>query len=86
MLNCNITEELYTHILKEEYGICSNTDTIISMGLTELRYNLGCTGVIICYIPETCVGTTTLSCSLSASQTLIQTPCSLVATQSFDDP
>ena len=86
MLDCNITEALYTYILKEEYGICSNTDTIISMALAELRYNLSCTGVIMCYTPETCVGSTTLSCTLSASQTLIQTTCDLTATQSFDDP
>lgn len=81
MLDCNITEALYTHILKEEYGICSNTDTLISMALSELRTNLGCTGVVACYTPETCVGSTTVSCSITLEQPIIITDCFLTLTQ-----
>jgi len=86
MLDCNITEALYTHIKKEEYGITSNTDSLISMVLNQMRYELGCTGVVLCYTPETCIGQTTVSCSLTTSQTLINTSCDLVVTQLFDDP
>lgn len=86
MLDCNITEKLYTHIKKEQYGICSNTDVLISMALNQLRYNLGCTGVTACYVPETCEEPATVSCSLTTSQTSTVLSCVLTITQSFDDP
>lgn len=87
MLDCNITDALYTHILKEEYGICSNTDTLISMVLSELRYNLGCNGVVLCYTPETCIGSTTVSCNIVLSQQVgSASNCNIVLTQTNDIP
>jgi hypothetical protein len=86
MLDCNITEALYNHVKKSQFGICSNVDTLLSMALNEMRVDLGCSSAVLCYIPETCTGSTTISCSLVTSQTITTTSCVLVATQSFDDP
>jgi triosephosphate isomerase len=85
MLECNIVTELYNQIKKSHYGICFNETKLLSLVQKQMRYDLGCTGVVLCYEPETCIGTTTVSCSLALSQTLITTSCDLVATQSFDD-
>ena len=66
--------------------MCPSTTMLYSLYNQQLGLDLGCTGVVLCYVPETCEGQTTISCSLTTSQTLITTSCSLVATQTFDDP
>lgn len=80
MLNCNITEKLYGHIKKEQFGICSNTDTLISMALSQLRYDLGCGGVVICYTEEECEESV-ITCSLTSTQNIESISCGLTATQ-----
>lgn len=86
MLICNIITERYKQLRKEQFGLCVNNTTLYSLYNNQLGLDLGCTGVVLCYVPETCVGTTTISCNLSTSQPITNTSCVLVATQSFDDP
>lgn len=86
MLICNLINERYKQLRKEQFGLCTNMDILYSLYNNQLGLDLGCTGVTICYEPDTCVGSTTISCTLSASQTITNTSCVLVATQSFDDP
>ena len=85
MLDCNITEKLYADMKKRQFGICSNTDTLLSMALNELRVDLACSSVVVCYEPETCSNTTT-SCNIALTQPVSSTPCAIVLVQSFDDP
>lgn len=86
MLICNIITERYKQLRKEQFGLCPSTTLLYSLYNNQLGLDLGCTGVVVCYEPETCVGQTTTSCSLTISQTLINTSCNLVVTQVFDDP
>ena len=86
MLICNIVTESYKQLRKEQFGLCANNTMLYSLYNNQLGIDLGCTGVVLCYTPETCVGQTTISCSLTISQTLTNTSCDLVITQSFDDP
>lgn len=86
MLDCNITEALYNHVRKEQFGICSNVDTLFSMSLNELRIDLGCSDVVLCYVPETC-NTNTISCVYTLTQDLTTTTYSFTLTQVVpDDP
>lgn len=86
MLICNIITERYKQLRKEQFGLCTSTDILYSLYNNQLGLDLGCSGVVICYTPETCVGQTTESCTLMATQTFVTSTCSLVITQSFDDP
>lgn len=86
MLICNLITERYKQLRKEQFGLCSNNTMLYSLYNNQLGLDLGCTGVVLCYEPETCVGQTTTSCTLTISQTITTTSCILVATQSFDDP
>ena len=85
MLDCNITEALYNHVRKEQFGICSNIDTLLSMALNELRIDFGCSDVVVCYIPDTCESST-ISCSYPLTQDLTTTTCEINLVQTFDDP
>ena len=85
MLICNLIIERHKELKKEQFGIKTCYDTLYSMFNQQLGLYLDCTDVTICYEPETCVGTTTVSCSLTTSQ-ILTTSCTLVVTQSFDDP
>lgn len=85
MLDCNITEALYSHVRKEQFGVCSNVDTLLSMSLNEMRINFGCSDVVVCYTPETC-DTNVISCSYILTQDLTSTSCSFTLIQTFDDP
>jgi len=85
MLDCNITTALYNHVRKEQFGICSNTDTLMSMALNEMRIDLGCSSVVICYTPETCENSV-IACNIVIIQQTSTTSCSITVTQSFDDP
>ena len=86
MLDCNITQRLYNHIRKEQFGICSNNDILFSMALNNMRYSLGCSSVVICYEPETCEGSTTVSCSIVLNQLLTSQGCDIILTQTYDIP
>ena len=86
MLICNLINESYKQLRKEQFGLCTNYDILYSLFNQELGLYLECTGVVLCYTPETCVGTTTVTCTLVTSQTITPLSCSLVAVQSFDDP
>mgnify|MGYP001570776527 CR=1 FL=1 len=86
MLICNLINESYKQLRKEQFGLCTNYDILYSLFNQELGLYLECTGVVLCYTPETCEGTTTTSCSLTTTQTITSTSCELVTTQSFDDP
>lgn len=54
MLICNLIAERYNQLKKEQYGIKFCTDTLYSMFLQQQGLDLGCSGVIVCYTPETC--------------------------------
>lgn len=83
MLNCNIISQLYNILRKTQFGICSQTneDTLLSMSLYQLRNDMGCSGTVLCYIPETCAGTTTTTCAVISTQTITTSPCNLTTTQ-----
>ena len=86
MLNCNIVDQLYNQIRKKDFNLCFNETTLISMAQKQLRYDLGCTGVNLCYTPETCDGIVTVTCNITLSQNIDTTSCSMTIVQSFDDP
>lgn len=83
MLNCNIITELYSILKKSYFGICSNSnqDKILAMSLYQLREDMQCSGVVLCYTPETCVGTTTTTCSVITTQTVTSISCNITTTQ-----
>ncbi|HPQ79738.1 MAG TPA: hypothetical protein PLG47_04760 [Candidatus Dojkabacteria bacterium] len=81
MLICNLITERYTQLRKEQFGITPCYDTLYSMFNQQLGLYLGCTGVVICYEEETCVGTTTTTCELATTQVIVVNSCNLTATQ-----
>jgi len=83
MLNCNIISQLYNILRKNQFGICSQTnkDTLLSMSLYQLREDMECSGAVLCYVPETCVGTTTTTCAITTSQSITTSSCNLITTQ-----
>jgi hypothetical protein len=81
MLDCNITGALYNHIRKEQFGICSNVDTLLSMALNEIRLDLGCSSTVLCYTPETCVTPTTVGCSIVLNGVETSVACTIILSQ-----
>lgn len=86
MLNCNIADSLFNQIKKSEFGLCYNPDTLISMAQKQLIYELGCSGIALCYVPDLCDGISTVSCAINLTQEIGNTTCVITLTQSFDDP
>ena len=87
MLDCNITQLLHIHVKKEQFGICSNVDTLLSTALNEMRLDFGCSSTVVCYTPETCEGSTTTSCNIILNQQISSiSACDIVLVQTNDIP
>lgn len=85
MLTCNIVEQIYNQIKREQFGICFDNTTLLSMAQKQLRYNLNCEAVILCYTPDECESTTPVACNLILSQANILTTCTaFTLTQNFN--
>jgi hypothetical protein len=81
MLICNLIEERYKQLRKQQFGLCTNMDYFYSMLNQEYAIQLACEGVTICYIPEVC-SSELINCNLTLTQEVI-TPssCTLTLTQ-----
>lgn len=86
MLICNLITEKYKQLKKEQFGLCTNRDMLYSLYNNQLGLDLGCTGVVVCYIPETCIGSTTTSCNIVLSQQISMSACDIVLVQTNDIP
>jgi len=81
MLNCNIIQELYNIIKKRQFGICNNTTLLFSLYSQQLRLDLQCSGVTICYVPDICEAIPSISCSITTSQNITPVVCNITLTQ-----
>lgn len=84
MLTCNILDQLHTQIRKEQFGLCFNSSTVVSMAQKYIRYNFKCDSVILCYEPDICEPATAVICALVATQTLSATCTSPTISQNLN--
>lgn len=82
MLICNLISERYKQLKKEQFGMEPCYNSLHSMFNQQLGLYLECSGVTLCYVPETCANTTTVTCELATTQVIVTNSCNLTATQS----
>ena len=81
MLICNLIDERYKQLKKEQFGSCVNLDYFYSMLNQEYALKLGCEGVTLCYTPDTC-SPSSVTCNLTLTQDVAtQSSCNLTLTQ-----
>lgn len=65
MLICNLIEERYKLLKKEQFGLNICTDTYLSMLNQQYGLYLNCSGIVLCYTPETCTIPITDACDIT---------------------
>lgn len=64
MLICNLIEERYKILKKSQFGLDYCDNTYLSILNQQYGLYLNCSGVVLCYVPETCASTIVNSCDI----------------------